>query len=233
MTIATAPPPTPRPKPKAPAPPPATPPTPSPAPSPHQHGLPRITVEQYHQMIKDGWLLEGARLELIRGVIVLNDKSAAGDKEEQQMPVGDDHAFVVEEIRLIDAALRAEGCSMRQQSPITLPLDGEPEPDSVIIRGSNRDYLGRKPTPDDVLAVIEVSDSSLATDRGVKLELYAEAKIPLYVIVNLPDRCLEVHREPTGLTYADREVLTGDATLTLPTPGEPVTVRAADWLPPV
>jgi Uma2 family endonuclease len=44
--------------------------------------------------------------------------------------------------------------------------------------------------------VVEVSESTLAFDRGEKASLYASASIPEYWVLNLVDRCLEVHRDP-------------------------------------
>jgi Uma2 family endonuclease len=81
-----------------------------------------------------------------------------------------------------------------------LPLDTEPEPDIVWAR---RDYPGSHPAGKDILLLIEVAESSLADDRGEKAELYAEAGIADYWIVNLIDRTVEVRRSPTNGRYAD------------------------------
>jgi len=53
-----------------------------------------------------------------------------------------------------------------------------------------------KPGPPDILLVIEVADASLEDDREVKRPLYAENGIAEFRIVNLIDRCLEVHCQP-------------------------------------
>ena len=71
-----------------------------------------------------------------------------------------------------------------------------------MVRGDRRDYLQRHPAPDDVLLVVEVADASLARDRGVKKQSYAQAGIPIYWIVNLPDRQIEVYTDPTGPSAA-------------------------------
>lgn len=54
--------------------------------------------------------------------------------------------------------------------------------------------------------MIELADSSLGKDRGVKRELYARYGVPEYWIVNLIDLVIEVHREPEGEQY--RTVMT-------------------------
>jgi Uma2 family endonuclease len=59
--------------------------------------------------------------------------------------------------------------------------------------------------------VVEVAESSLAVDRTLRKELYAAAGIPLYWIVNLVDRRLEVFTGPSGPTphpdYATTTIL--------------------------
>ncbi|MCS6806942.1 MAG: Uma2 family endonuclease, partial [Blastocatellia bacterium] len=56
-------------------------------------------------------------------------------------------------------------------------------------------------TPDDVLLIIEVADTSAAYDREVKLPLYARAGIPEVWLVNLPDDQVEAHSQPVSGTY--------------------------------
>ena len=57
------------------------------------------------------------------------------------------------------------------QNPVRLDEYGEPQPDLAVIRTG--DYRESLPTPEDVLLLIEVSDKTLAYDRGIKLPLYA------------------------------------------------------------
>ncbi len=94
-------------------------------------------------------------------------------------------------------ALRAafgRGWEVRGQGPLALDEDSEPEPDLALVPGSFRDYpTGHSSRP--VLAV-EVIESSLALDREHKGSLYARAGLADYWIVNLPERALEVSRDP-------------------------------------
>jgi Uma2 family endonuclease len=89
------------------------------------------------------------------------------------------------------------GWHVDTQEPITCE-DSEPEPDVKVVRGAPRDYLNRHPGPQDVALVVEVTDSSLAQDRGLKKRLYAAARIPVYWIVNLLERQIEVYTDPSG-----------------------------------
>lgn len=98
-----------------------------------------------------------------------------------------------------DALARAlpSGWYVAEQEPVTAE-DSEPEPDVAVIRGTPRDYSDRHPGPGDVAIVIEVSDTTLRRDRGLKKRIYARAGIPVYLIINLPESQIEVYTEPTG-----------------------------------
>jgi len=55
--------------------------------------------------------------------------------------------------------------------------------------------------------VIEISDSSLRKDRGLKLKIYAGAGVPEYWIFDLQHECVEVYTGPSGETYAEKRTL--------------------------
>jgi Uma2 family endonuclease len=106
--------------------------------------------------------------------------------------------------------LLPSGWHLISQEPITT-ADSEPEPDIGVVRGKRRDYVNRHPQPKDVGLIVEVADTTLARDRGVKKTIYARARIPIYWIINLIDRCVEVYSDPTGPAKKpdcrDRQVL--------------------------
>ena len=152
-----------------------------------------ISVEQYHRMIETRILEEGEPIELLDGMLVRKDRSAAG---EDRTTVGHLHAWAVTQLPLILSVLVQRGCHCRPPLPITLPPDGEPEPDAAIVRGSPRDYLTRHPSAGDISCVMEVSDSSLNLDRTTKQRIYADAGISQYLTINLIDRVVEDYRDP-------------------------------------
>ena len=86
---------------------------------------------------------------------------------------------------------------MDTQEPVTT-MDSEPEPDVSVIRGVRGDYVDRHPGPEAVGLLVEVADTSLPPDRGWKKRIYAAARIPVYWIVKLPDRVVEVFTAPSG-----------------------------------
>jgi Uma2 family endonuclease len=174
-----------------------------------------LTVEQYHEMIAEGILEEGKPIELIDGLLVRKDRSRQGD---DPMTVGNEHAWVVQRLSKMNAQMEAHGCRMRTQNPITIPPDNEPEPDGAIVRGDEDAYRNQHPGAQDVLAIIEVADSSLKDDRTIKQRLYADAGIALYVLINLVDHAIEVRTQPVSGEgrYAAVATLPVGQTLSLP-----------------
>ena len=191
----------------------------------------RITVDQYHRMIKTGILREGDPIELLDGILVYKDRSARG---KNPMSIGEFHNLTIKLLAELDARLRPLGCHMQTQGPISLPPHHEPEPDGAIVKGVPRDYTTRLPGAADVCCVIEVADSSLAYDRTTKLQVYAQAGIPQYVLINLVDAQIEVYEQPVPAEsrYATAAVVKTGQTLVLRT-GDAGTLQlpAAQLLP--
>ena len=77
-----------------------------------------------------------------------------------------------------------------------------PEPDAVVVSGEIRDYMQAHPSQ--AILVMEVSDSTLAFDRGPNLRLYARNGVPEYWIINLGDSCVEVYTDPSGELYRSK-----------------------------
>lgn len=188
-----------------------------------------LTVEQYHSMREAGILDEDEPVELIDGLLVYKDRGGA-------MPVSPLHSFVTHRMNSLAAALEEQGCHLRRENPITLPPSHEPEPDGAVVQGRPEDYLERHPGPGDVGCVIEVSDSSLRSDRTIKQSMYATAGIAQFVIVNLVEGRIEVYEEPNvgERCYRVVRVFHRGDTVSLQVPGErTLDVSAADWLPEV
>lgn len=145
----------------------------------------RLSVDQYHAMIRGGILTEDDPVELLGGWLV------------PKMPKNPLHRVVTRLIRQALERIVPANWYVDTQEPITT-ADSEPEPDVVIVRGDTRQYLDRHPGPQDVALVVEVADATLQRDRTLKKRLYAFAEIPVYWIVNLPDSQLEVYTDPSG-----------------------------------
>jgi Uma2 family endonuclease len=150
-------------------------------------GLPlyRFSVEQYHQMIQAGVLRSGERAELLEGWIVA--------KTTRNPP----HDWTLTQLHPLLLRMLSDDWLVRVQCALTLRLS-EPEPDVAVVRGPNSRYRTRHPGPQDTALIIEVADTSLDEDRGLKLRTCARARISLYWIVNLPEAQVEVYTEPRG-----------------------------------
>ncbi|MEH2077601.1 MAG: Uma2 family endonuclease [Nostoc sp.] len=144
----------------------------------------RFTIDEYHRLIELEFLQESDRIELIRGELI------------QMVAKGTPHTVCGSILcRQLDRLL-GDRAVIRGQDPITLPNQSEPEPDVAIARGKDEDYLAHHPYPEDISLVIEISDSTLDYDQTKKLEIYAEAGISNYWIVNLNFRQLERYSQP-------------------------------------
>jgi len=181
----------------------------------------RFSVDQYHRMVESGAFTEDDRLELIEGWVV------------QQMAKGPGHEYAVGQGEELLRAHVPAGWHVRNQAPITLTRS-EPEPDLTIVRGDRATYRRRHPAASEVALVVEVSDTSLDTDR-IKGKTYGAAGIAEYWIVNLVDRCVEVHTLPDPASesgYARRRTFRADEVLALHLAGQDLgMLPVADLLP--
>jgi len=110
------------------------------------------------------------------------------------------------------------------------PDHNEPEPDVTVTRLPVDDYVARHPGPEDLLLVVEVSDTTLRLDRGTKASLYAHDGIQEYWVVDVNGRQLFVHRQPAAGGYGEITAYRADesvATLARPE----ALIRVGDLLP--
>lgn len=147
----------------------------------------RFTADEFHRMAEAGILHEDDRVELIGGEIV------------EMSPIGGRHAACVREINRLLGRQVGDDLRLDVQSPVRLGEQGEPQPDLAVIRA--RDYGESLPTPEDMLLLIEVADTSLTSDREVKLPLYARFGIAEVWLVNLNANVIERHTEPSEEGY--------------------------------
>ena len=164
-----------------------------------EKSLYRISVSQYHEMIRQGILTASDQVELLEGCLV------------KKMAKNPPHAAVNEALREILPTMLPAGWCVRSQNPVTLS-DSEPEPDLVVVEGKCRTFSSRHPKPEEFGIAIEVADSSLKRDKERKRRIYARAKIETYWIVNLVDRTVEVFSDvndsPTSPNYRQHQVYT-------------------------
>jgi hypothetical protein len=137
---------------------------------------------EYDRLIESGFFRSGDRVELLGGQLIVAE------------PQGSRHFAA---LRAAEEALRAafgRGAEVRGRGPLALDDESEPEPDLAVVPGSFRDYQTAHPSRP--VLVVEISETGLAFDREHKGSLYARAGLADYWILNLPERALEVYRDP-------------------------------------
>lgn len=170
-------------------------------------------------MIRAGVLTEDDDVELVDGIL-LNKIS--------KRPV---HAVVAGTGADLLARLVGEGYHVRKEDSLTFE-DSQSEPDLAVVRGDRSDYADRHPSADDVLLVVEVSDTTLERDRGIKLDAYAAAGIQDDWNANLIDRVMEVyHHDPVTGRYAQPSYVPADGTVQIDLDGRAMTIALAGVFP--
>src|SRR6266516_6294824 len=155
----------------------------------------RFNVEEYYRMAETGVLRPDARVELLNGEII------------DMSPIGPFHGGVTNYlIEILTAASKGRWMTS-VQNPVHLDDYSEPQPDLVLLKPSSDFYRKRHPQPEDVYLLVEVSDSSLTTDREQKLPAYGRAGIAEVWIVNLIGQTVEVYREPHFTGYGAKTIL--------------------------
>ncbi|HJZ90040.1 MAG TPA: Uma2 family endonuclease [Gemmataceae bacterium] len=146
--------------------------------------LVRFTAARYEELTRQGFFGPADKIELIDGYLV------------EKMPQNDPHMVLVDLFSEIFFRILPKEWTARCQLGVRLTSDTIPEPDVTIVPGPKRRYLRGKPTKKEIALVIEVADSSLRYDRTTKLRIYARDRLPVYWIVNIPGRVVEVYTEP-------------------------------------
>ena len=162
-----------------------------------------FTVEEYYKMAEMGVLRPDERTELLEGEIVA------------MSPQGSRHAAGGSRTGDIFRTLLGARVIVREQYPIHLDDESEPEPDVVIAMPDENYYEDHHPTPDEILLVLEVSDSSLELDRVYKQRLYAQAEIRQYCVLNLQTQELEDYRQPSPDGYRSKQTYARTESLSL------------------
>ena len=160
----------------------------------------RFTIDEYRRMGEVGILIEDERVELIDGEIV------------EMSPMRAPHVDCVASLTHLLVEQAGKAVRVHVQLPIRLPNESEPEPDLSLVRS---DYDRRSvPAAEDVVAVIEVADSSREYHRSVKLPLYAAAGIPEAWLFDLVADRIERHTEPGADGYQQIAVVGRGKSLT-------------------
>jgi Uma2 family endonuclease len=150
----------------------------------------RLTAQQFDRMNQDGTIADVDRVELIEGLLV----TKMGGKR-PHVQAGNKGFWTL--VRIL-----GPGWHIRKDDPVVISEWSKPEPDLVVVRGEVADYDNRDVTAADVAVVVEIADSSLSADQNDMARVSAGAGIPVYWVVNLVDRQVEVYTAPGPAGYA-------------------------------
>ncbi len=158
-------------------------------------------VGEYYAMSDAGILAPDDRVELLDGEII------------QMPPIGVNHASCTNRMTHMLVTRFGERAVVSVQNPVRLDAYTELQPDFMLLDKREDYYSTGHPGPEDVLLLVEVSDSTVGFDRGAKLRRYARAGIREVWIVNLPSQVVEVYSEPDGSAYGSSSVVGIDGEL--------------------
>jgi Uma2 family endonuclease len=173
----------------------------------------RFTVDEFFEMARVGILHEDDRVELIDGEIV------------EVAPIGPEHAGKVNRLNALFMRRFGDCITIAVQNPLVADRFAAPEPDLALLQPRTDYYELAHPTPSDVLLVVEVADTTIATDRAIKMPLYARTGVQEAWLLDLRQGALLVYRHPGPEGYQDVAVLKRGSTVApLAFPGEEIAV---------
>ncbi|MBC8138053.1 MAG: Uma2 family endonuclease [Fibrella sp.] len=177
--------------------------------------LPRYqwTYDEFRRLALTGFFPEDTELELIGGDLFPME------------PPGPFHAGTVNPVADLLKTAFGDGFVVRTEQPLSTGGNSVPQPDVTVCAGDSNEFRRRFPTAEDTRLVVEIADSTLEKDRGIKAADYAAANISEYWIVNLRDLRLETYRDPrNGEFLAARAYLPGDTVSPLHAPNATVAI---------
>jgi len=152
----------------------------------------RITCDEFMRMFEAGVFAEGDRLELLDGFII--EMSSQSPK----------HSLAVARMTSYFSGLLRKGRLVLVQQPILADPYSLPEPDFAVV--DEDAFEQGHPPAARTLLLVEISLSSVEIDRR-KASLYARAGAPEYWLVDLEQRKVEVHVDPTERGYGRVTIL--------------------------
>lgn len=135
-------------------------------------------------MARAGVFGPGERVELINGEVI------------RMTPIGPEHAGITDKLAYLFRKHFQDQYICRVQAPQAAREDSEPEPDIQLLAWRDDFYRSAHPTPNEIALVVEVADTSLGKDEGIKLGLYAAVGIPEYWVVDVNRKRITVYRTP-------------------------------------
>jgi Uma2 family endonuclease len=187
---------------------------------PSPDSLYRLSIEKYEAMVASGLFTRHDRFHLIDGLLVA------------KMIADPPHCAASDATRMHIESLLPSGWHVRNDRPLRIWNGASvPEPDLVVAREIIWDYQDRHPEPADVALIVEIASTSLYEDRGMA-QIYGAGGIPMYWIVNLNDRRVEVHSDRGPKGYQSHRIHSEDQSVPLVIDGRELgQIPVSDMLP--
>jgi Uma2 family endonuclease len=164
-------------------------------------GLPRWrwTTAELERMVELGVLDEDAKVELIGGEIV------------PMSPKGRFHEVVADELARYWGQKIVPEIWVSVERQFNLDASTYTDPDLIVRPTQVKSYDLRGET---ALLIVEVADSSLEKDNGIKARLYASHGVREYWVIDARTKSTRVHRAPVAESYTDVRDVPATETLT-------------------
>ncbi len=156
----------------------------------------KFTITEFEQMAETGIIKDEDRFELIEGELIDMGK------------IGKRHASCVDRLNDLFRDKFGKGVLVRSQNPIQLGNYSQPQPDLAILTRKNDYYETAHPTPEDIFLLVEVADTTIETDREIKIPLYAKHNILEVWLINLNREVVEVYSQSNLNSYSKETILT-------------------------
>jgi Uma2 family endonuclease len=154
-----------------------------------------FTVADFARMREAGILTEDDRVELIDGEV------------RAMSPIGPIHAAIVKRLNTLLSRSLPDTLILSVQDPIHLNDYSEPQPDLAVLQYRDDFYAQAHPVADDVLLVIEVSDTTVEYDRDEKLQRYASANIAEAWLIDVNSLVVEQYTQPRNGKYLMKKLV--------------------------
>jgi Uma2 family endonuclease len=158
--------------------------------------LRKFSIGEYYRLAEMGVIGPSERVELIDGQII------------SMAPIGEKHRTIVDTLNYVFVDNRRQGYQISIDQPIVIEDFNEPQPDVTLYKNGIRN---RHPNPDDIYLVIEVADTTLEYDSGVKLRAYEKGGIKEYWIIDVGKKAVNIYKFPPQEHHYARELHTRGA----------------------
>ena len=184
----------------------------------------RFTARQFWKMIDLGLFQDDSHVQLIRGQVFCMTKH-------------EPHSFTVRRAAKLLATFLPEGFYARKEETMRHDVRSVLEPDVAVVPGSEDVFQPEAPRTSEAVLILEICASSRTVDYRDKVRLYASAGVPVYWVVDVDRRRIDVFPQPEGsgreAAYARHDVYPEGSPAPVVIDGNEVgRIAAKDVLPP-